>query len=351
MTVGGRSAERRRATRRTFVGTVGAALTGAFAGCFRDDGAPRSGNEAQSEGAEGTDRQRLDEGELGSIAAARSQLRATYERLARVPVTENGAFVFDTGAFVDEFGDGSSLSVSESPSEVFRASTGSESGISEEKANRLAAAADLSVWLFNQRLLLFDTIVSGRMFTRTYKEGYERPIEHLRNGLEKLHSAPKNRSRIHASLSHFWAGDIDINGYDFDTVRPATGITDEIAAWTTPAYEGLLHTTRGRMLIETVETSARSDALFPHSKRDYERIAAEFRTAETSFNHAHGRGRRLGHMSDAFEYHRCVASAMRNVFDDAVAGNTELEAGNDAEAERIASDIEDRLSRLVLRCS
>lgn len=286
--------------------------------------------------------------EEGFIEEAISELETNFERLDRVPITENGGFVFETDRFTDEFEDGSEISIPEMPSERFR--DRSESDLSESKAKGLAAAADLSVWLFNQRLYLFDTIVSGEQFLKSYDE-YERAIEHLQNGLRALRAVPKNRERIRVSLSHVRETGVTIDGYDLDTVRPANELTGEIVSWAKPAYTGLFHTIRGFTLIESIEPPGDSSELFPYRKRDYERLAAEFRTAEASFIHAYGRGRPLHNLSETVESHRCAASTLREGFEDAVRGKRKLNAGEVSEAERIATEVEERFVRGTVRCS
>jgi len=341
-----RFAEETPISRRELVGTIGLGASGALSGCARKDGQSRAESEPDGTTPETAEDPATEDGFIGETM---SELRTSYERLDRVPIAEDGSFVFETDRFIDEFEDGSGIAISETPSERFR--DRSESELSERKAKGLAAAADLSVWLFNQRLHLFDTIVSGERFLQSDEGEYEPAIEHLRNGLQALRALPKNRERVRVSLSHVRETGVAIDGYDLETVPPANELTGKVASWARPAYEGLFHTLRGFSLIESIEPSGDSSELFPYRKRDYERLAAEFRTAEASFTHAHGQGRRLRYLSETVDSHRCAASTLREGFEDAVRGKRKLNTGTVSEAERIATEVEERFVRGTVRCS
>lgn len=331
------------------LGTIGVGAVGALAGCLRGDGQTQSGNDEIQSTAQNPHLEPSSGGETRSVEAAISKLERNYRQLGRVPIVEDGVFVFETTRFIDVFEDDSGLSIAETPSEIFR--DDSKPDRLDSTAKGFAAAADLSVWLFNQRLLLFDTIRSSRRFVQSYDEGYERPIEHLQNGLQALRTVPENGERIDVSLSHVREEQFSIEGYDLDTVSPANEMVQKIAMWARPAYEGLSHTLRGFQLLEAAERIGDPHAPFPYTEREYERVAAEFRTAEASFTHAHGRGRRLAHLSETVESHRCAASTLREGFEMAVVGTQKLNAGQLTEAERIATEVEERFVRATLRCS
>lgn len=336
-----RDSERRKWTRRGVV-SAAAAVSCGLAGC---------GNDRPSETEEnGTLQESQRKGRRPEqLSDIESRLERVHERLRTLPIANDDDFVFDVGAFEDEFDHRAISDMADGIiADVAELDDGGE--ISTSRAETLSALARLADDRASQRYLLHQTIAATFAYDRRVRDAkYDAATEPVAFAGEALEELSMVGRRVETHQQRLEGTNVTIDGYSHEVVKREQAMLLEVATWLSPINGALHEMARGYALLDDANRSLEDDTAT--AIEQYRAANARFESATDSFEEARGRGQRVDYVVPIVEQARCSLSGLLDGTETLAEAIEKIEAGNEQEGESLAREAIQRMEQQRNRCN